>query len=117
MGDSLELTHQIEPGAVALNVVGEVDADSCGALGHALHRAEAADSEVLILDLTDVSFIDSTGLKTIIEAVGRLNACGRHLTTVCPPGPVRRLLELTAVTGYFDLCATRAEASPAARAG
>jgi len=51
-----------------------------------------------VLDLSAVSFIDSVGLGVILKAAGRFHRQGHRLTLVAPPGPVRRLLELSGAT-------------------
>jgi anti-anti-sigma factor len=64
----------------------------------------------VVLDLVAVDFIDSSALGTILKGAAQLEADGHSLLVVAPEGPVRRLLEMTNLTGRFALFASRAEA-------
>jgi anti-sigma B factor antagonist len=55
------------------------------------------------LDLSAVSFIDSVGLGVVLKAAGRFHRQGHRLTLVAPPGPVRRLLDLSGATGRLNV--------------
>jgi anti-sigma B factor antagonist len=57
--------------ATIVRVVGELDVASAPLLDDALEKAEATDVSVIAIDLTGVSFIDSTGLRALLEAHGR----------------------------------------------
>jgi anti-sigma B factor antagonist len=63
-----------------------------------------------VLDLSDVTFIDSTALGTILKAATQLDDGGTLLAVVVPDGPVRRLFEMTNLTQRFRLFGTRAAA-------
>jgi anti-anti-sigma factor len=52
-------------------VEGELDVATAPLLGDALRQAEAADPARLVVDLTGVTFIDSTGLRALLEAHAR----------------------------------------------
>lgn len=56
---------------VRVRVEGELDVATAPALEEALKRAEASDASGIVIDLTGVSFIDSTGLRTLLEAHAR----------------------------------------------
>jgi anti-sigma B factor antagonist len=82
-------------GAWAIVVAnGEVDVATAPALREALDAASGTGSRV-ILDLSGVSFMDSTGLTELIRAHKRLTAAGGELRTVVVGDRVGRLLEIT----------------------
>ncbi|HET8602486.1 MAG TPA: STAS domain-containing protein [Marmoricola sp.] len=62
-----------------------------------------------LVDLTEVSFMDSTGLRALLRArelsVGR----GGSFALVCPPGRVWRLLDLAGVLELFTIHAVAPE--------
>ena len=64
----------------------------------------------VIVDLSDVSFIDSTALGVLIGAAKRLHAAGGTLDVVCPNENVLRFLELTALDRMLSIFASRQEA-------
>jgi anti-sigma B factor antagonist len=73
-------------------VSGEVDIASSPALRSALD--DALDADDLCVDLSETTFMDSSGLHVLLDVHRRMEA---RLTIVCPPGNVRRVLDLTGV--------------------
>jgi anti-sigma B factor antagonist len=89
---------------------GELDVAAMPRLSTVLAMAGTGSGQRVVLDLMAVDFIDSTALGTILKAAGQLEEAGHTLAVVAPDGPVRRLLEMTNLTGRFRLHQTRAEA-------
>jgi len=89
---------------------GELDISATPRLSTVLAFASASPGGRLVLDLSEVAFIDSTALGTILKAAAQLDESGTSLEVVAPEGPVRRLLEMTNLTQRFRIFATRAEA-------
>jgi anti-sigma B factor antagonist len=88
--------------AAVLSVKGELDAATAPDLAELCHSVHAAGARDVVIDLTDTSFLDSSGLRALIEA-HRLFADGGHLQLVHASEPVRRLLEITGLDDYFAL--------------
>ncbi len=86
---------------------GELDISATGRLSTVLAVASTSPAGRLILDVTEVSFIDSTALGTILKAAAQLDDNGTTLMVVAPEGPVRRLLEVTNLTQRFRVFDTR----------
>lgn len=100
--------HGEHLGAAAIvTAQGELDLATAGRLEEALLTAEVGSRHGVLLDLCGVDFIDSTGLRVVLGSIRRLTEEARSLTVACPDGPVRRLFQLTALTGQFDLHASR----------
>lgn len=55
----------------------------------------APDANTMIIDLRGLTFIDSTGLRLLIETSRRTEACGQHLLLVPPVERVFRVFEIT----------------------
>ena len=89
---------------------GELDISATGRLSTVLAMASASRGGRLVLDLSDVTFIDSTALGTILKAAAQLEEGRTSLAVVAPDGPVRRLLEMTNLTQRFRLFGTRTDA-------
>jgi anti-anti-sigma factor len=89
---------------------GELDVAATPRLSTVLAMAGTGTGQRVVLDLVAVDFIDSTALGTILRAAGDLEQAGHHLAVVAPEGPVRKLLEMTNLTGRFRLFPTRIEA-------
>jgi anti-sigma B factor antagonist len=73
-------------------VSGEVDIASAPALRSALETALDAGTQELWVDLCATTFMDSSGLHVLADAH---RVAEERLTIVCPPGNVRRVLDLT----------------------
>ncbi|HJR91020.1 MAG TPA: STAS domain-containing protein [Acidimicrobiia bacterium] len=84
-----------------LDVAGELDMATAEQLHDAL--SALAGSKVII-DMVDVTFIDSVGLRTLLRA--RQDFGEESLHVVAPEGPVRRLLQLTQLEGSFSVSDT-----------
>jgi anti-sigma B factor antagonist len=83
-------------GTARLVVDGELDLAAVPALRGAL-TALRRDGRSTILDLRRVTFMDSSGLRVLIEA-GSQRAAGWGVSLVLPDdGPVRRVIELSGV--------------------
>src|SRR4051794_16893273 len=85
---------------------GELDIAATPRLSTVLAMASASPGGRLVLDLSDVTFIDSTALGTILKAGAQLDEGGTLLAVVVRGGPVRRLLEMTNLTQRSRLFAT-----------
>ena len=73
---------------------GELDLASADALRRQLHEALAEAPELLVLDLSDVSFLDSSGIAVIVSVFKAQRDRGARLHVVNPQPTVRRALEL-----------------------
>jgi anti-anti-sigma factor len=98
-----------------LTVAGEVDINTAADLRTAIEEARSRAFEVWV-DLTDTSFMDSSGLHALAEARARLAAANVRLVLICPAGPVLRVLTLSNFDQLFEIHATRGAANHAATA-
>lgn len=103
-GDDDRIGVSVTPTAdgVSVTVRGEIDLDTVGLLRTALLQAMASyDGAGVTLDLSDVSFCDSSGLNALLRA--RQHAlCEHRRLTITAAGPqVTRLLELTGSAALF----------------
>ncbi|HSD82066.1 MAG TPA: STAS domain-containing protein [Solirubrobacteraceae bacterium] len=112
---SLQLEHDAHDGIHVVAVSGELDVAGAAEVRTALALATSGRAGALVLDLSDVSFIDSTGLGTLLRADDRLRADGVRMIVVCPPGPVQRLLAMTRLDGHLALEGDRPAALARAR--
>jgi anti-sigma B factor antagonist len=102
--DGLEITlHHGGEGSI-VRLRGCLNIDSSPALrDHLLSMLGAQSAEAVIVDLTDVSYIDSSGIATLIEG---LRIARMRQTTFCVQGLHDRLLHLFQVTGMSTLFKT-----------
>lgn len=89
---------------------GEVHVSTAPELSERLNAAIAAGRTRLVLDFTEVEFIDSTGLSVLLNALRRLTRRQGALALVCTNPTVLRLFEITRLDATFDIVPTRDEA-------
>jgi anti-sigma B factor antagonist len=80
-----------------ITLVGELDLASADTVQDELIRAEATDARTILLDLAGLSFLDSSGIRLLIAAVGRSQADSSRLVIRRPPENVRRVLRVAGV--------------------
>ena len=88
-----------QPHVVAL--AGEVDHHSSPALRRQLFEVMRDDGRDIVVDLSEVNFIDSTTLGVLLDVRRRLITANRVLSLVCSDRNILRLLELTAFDRLF----------------
>ena len=113
---SIAIGTEREDGVAVVDVDGDLDLAAVDDVDAALQEAISGGDPVVV-DLVDVSFIDSTGMRAMIDARRRSRDLGVAMVCVCPNNAaVWRLLELTGTTGFFEVQETRAAAVAAAQA-
>ena len=88
--------------AASVEVSGEVDLATAGRLTEALRGATGA-ARLVLLDLRDVSFLDSSGLHAIIAATTQARARGGRLVIAGASEQVETLLDLTGTRAHLDI--------------
>jgi anti-sigma B factor antagonist len=96
--------------AVVLTAQGYLDLSTRLKLSTVLNDVVTAERGAVVVDLCDVTFLDSTGLGVLMNALRRLTRQRRDLRIVCPPGSIRRIFELSGLDGTFSLYHSREEA-------
>jgi anti-sigma B factor antagonist len=101
-------------GAIVVSLAGELDLYNAEEVRSALLEACAGEPDLLVVDLEQVRFIDSTALGVLIEARSRL--AERSGFRLAAPGlETRRALEVSGLDRHFLVHDTVAEALEAAR--
>ena len=104
-------------GYALLAVQGEIDIATSPRLIAALNDAVTDTTGAVLVDLSAVEFMDSTGLALLIRAQRRMSRRGRGFAVVCPDGPVRRIFELTDMVEALRVRPSREAAVSAAGDG
>jgi anti-sigma B factor antagonist len=81
------------------------------------HIDAASGIRGVVLDLGEVTFVDSSMLKELLRAAGELDRYETRLVLAAVPGAVRRLLDLTRTTGMFTIAGDREAALRIAAGG
>src|SRR3954454_17670390 len=90
-------------GTRLLTVSGEIDLVTSPKLVVAGREALWRGDTRIIVNLTNATFMDSTGLAALINLHRSAARAGGCLTVVCPDGPVRRLFAISGTEAMFEL--------------
>ena len=110
---SFEVVEAELDGAPGVAIRGEVDLHAVPSLEPALDAAIRDTAGAFVLDLRNLEFLDSSGLRLMLRARALLAREDRALAIVCPPGPVQRLFELAGIADLLFLYASREDAAAA----
>jgi anti-sigma B factor antagonist len=100
---------------VIISPEGELDFASVGGFRAALVEAATQADAGVVVDLSDVSFIDSSGLGALVELHARLRRDNRQLAVVAPGGTAAAvLLNLAGLDNRLAVYESRPERIPAA---
>lgn len=88
---------------VVLTASGEMDAATVSRLDAAIEETIRDHQCHVVLDAHDVSFVDSTGITSLVSALRRLNRSRRRFGLAFPTGsPLGRALEVTGLDHTFE---------------
>jgi anti-anti-sigma factor len=99
----LEVTTQDSGGHMTVSLKGELDLSSVGKVEEELERVEKDGPSVLVLDLSQLSFLDSTGLRAVVTADERARSNGRRLVIIRGPDPVQRVFAITRLEERLEM--------------
>ena len=91
-------------GVETLVVEGELDIATASRLLSVLNSSVAEAIRAVVVDLSRVGFMDSTGLALLINARRRLSKRRKGFAVVCPPGPLWRVFEITDMVDTLHVC-------------
>ena len=93
-----------------LAVSGEVDVATVPRLREQLHALVASGTPRIVVDLDAVDFLDSTGLGVLVGALKRVRNNGGELALVCTSPRIRKVFEVTGLTGHLTIFDSREKA-------
>ncbi len=100
-----------EPGVVVVSMIGEIDLDSAPRIHELItQRLAAAALRGVVLDLSEVTFMGSSGLELLLRAQRRAQQRDIDLVIVAGSTSVRRLFTLTGMTEQFPRSDTVSDA-------
>jgi anti-sigma B factor antagonist len=88
-------------GVVCVALSGELDMSSAYCMDAELRRLEQTRPEMLIVDLRDLAFMDSSGLARLLAAHRRARNGGWRFGLIRGPAAVERMLRLAATEEHF----------------
>ncbi len=101
MDQLLDVITEETPAGVVIRVVGELDASTIAELRRVCESVERDRRTEITVDLRDLTFSDSSGLRTLLRLQGYADATGAHLSLIPGPAQVMRLFEIAGVLETF----------------
>jgi anti-sigma B factor antagonist len=108
---TFELTVETpDEGTAIVTVRGEIHLATAPDFSERLNDVVATGATGVVVDLTEVGFIDSTGLSVLLNALRRVTRAGGTLVLVCTNPTVLRLFEVTKMDTTFTILPSREQA-------
>lgn len=108
--ENLILEDETVDGVLLVCARGEIDHWTAPSLSERMRAAAHDEDGPVVVDLCDVTLIDSAGISVLVNAARRLLHQRRRLALVCPPGNLLRLFQLTGLVDALEIHATRDDA-------
>jgi anti-sigma B factor antagonist len=108
-GGELAIRTEQADGWTVVSVAGEIDIATVSQLRPALESAVSGGAQVTA-DLSGVTFMDSTGLGVLIQALKHSQATGGDFRLVVTQPNVKKVLEITGLTELFSIHDSLADA-------
>ena len=89
-----------------LPLEGEIDLHVSPNVAQSLRKMAAKKPKKLIVDLTEVTYVDSSGLAVLIEAMQNVRGYGGHFGVVGLQEPVRTVFEIARLDQVFQIYPT-----------
>ena len=98
-----------DDGGTTVVLSGELDLSTLDSLQEALDETLDGKPSLLVMDLRELSFLDSSGLRLMLRLHTTMNETGGRLVLVQGPRRVHRVLELTRANEELHIVADPAE--------
>ena len=94
-------------GTHVIKVSGEIHVSTAPRFAQRLQQSIDSGNRRIVLDLSSVEFIDSTGLSVLLNGLRRVTQLHGRLALVCSNPTVLRLFQITSLDDTFDIFADR----------
>ena len=99
----LDVRTEDRNGLVHVALVGELDLSTVAKVQEELRRVEASAPATVVVDLSKLTFLDSTGLRCIVTADERAREDGRRMVIVRGPDAVQRVFAITRLEERLEM--------------
>jgi anti-sigma B factor antagonist len=99
----LDVRTEDRDGLVHVALVGELDLSTVAKVQEELRRIEAAAPATVVVDLSKLTFLDSTGLRCLVTADERAREDGRRMVIVRGPDAVQRVFTITRLEERLEM--------------
>jgi anti-sigma B factor antagonist len=95
--DGLGISARLEDGVVVLRLAGELDLSGAGRVEKEVRKLLATGVGRFEVDASDLTFVDSAGLRSIVQAKVQVEAAGAAFRIRAVSAPVRRVIEIAGI--------------------
>ena len=104
-------TNRIDPGILKIDVSGEMDLYNSQELKSILADHIDSGNEPVLLDLRELNYIDSSGISVLLYAFTQCRKRQMGLCFLNIRGSVKRVIELTSLSGFFPIAESLEDAT------
>jgi anti-sigma B factor antagonist len=108
--DDFQIDEVSEGTVPVLAISGEIDLSKAPDLRERLVTIAASGASLAVVDLTEVTFLDSTALGVLVSGLKRMRSSGGDLRLVATRPNLVKVFEITGLLDLFPLFESRAEA-------
>jgi anti-sigma B factor antagonist len=105
MERQLQFSTRSERDAVIVDVAGQIDLGTSPALRKTLLESLNG-TQRLAINMQEVRYIDSSGIASLLEVLQEARKAKKRIILFGVTGPVLKVLQLTRLTGVFEICET-----------
>ncbi len=106
MEELFEITESSEGGTPVLSIRGEIDVSTAPELRDRLLSVAQSGSNTAVIDLREVTFLDSTALGVLVSGLKRFRSADGDLRLVVTGRNVVKVLEITGLVDVFSIFET-----------
>jgi anti-sigma B factor antagonist len=106
----MEISSQKLERGVKIKLSGEVDMHSSPDVRQELLKAARAEEALVLVNMAEVTYIDSSGLATLVECLQHMTDYGGRLVLVSAGKTVRDVFSIARLDTVFNFCQTEDEA-------
>ena len=99
----MEVTREDADGVTIVKVSGEVDMRSSVELRKELAAVTGTSAQTVAISLAGVTYIDSSGIATLIDCLKKVSACGGTLALIGVNDNIYPVFELAQLVNVFDI--------------
>ena len=101
--DGFDASVRQEGGVATLDMSGEINRDADDGMTRAYQEAAETGAATVILNFTDVDYINSTGIAVIVATLGRARQEGRTVSAYGLTDHYKQLFEITRLSDYMHI--------------
>ena len=99
----MEITKRVTDSALVVDVVGKLDTQTAGSAMDQLQQYLGVDKGNLLINLSGLDFVSSSGLRVILRAAKQVRANGGNMKVCGARGVVKEVLEISGFDSLLDL--------------